>query len=140
LPQKSSRKFTYIYRKVCTGTCKNIVVLLLTLNCVALYGQSDAIHAPKLAINGPSRVNTGFGANLSPVNSNTTPKVRVFNAYDLSRSSYARLTLTPISQDLYVRNFGFFCKKELQVEKTTKLPIRFRLGSLAQCNELEQKR
>lgn len=44
-----------------------------------------------------------------------------------------------ISADYYTRNFGFFCKKELQFEKATKIPLRFRLGSLQYNDYLEQK-
>ena len=44
-----------------------------------------------------------------------------------------------ISADFYTRNFGFFCKKELQFEKVTKIPLRFRLGSLQYNNYLEGK-
>lgn len=44
-----------------------------------------------------------------------------------------------IPADYYTRNFGFFCKKELQFEKTIHVPLRFRLGSLEQCNSLEGK-
>ena len=36
-----------------------------------------------------------------------------------------------------VTHFGFFCRRELELEKTIRLPLRFRLGSLEYCNRLE---
>jgi hypothetical protein len=44
-----------------------------------------------------------------------------------------------VSPDLYTRDFGFFCKKELQVEKLTNVKVRFRLGSMQQSDFLEGK-
>ena len=44
-----------------------------------------------------------------------------------------------VSADYYTRNFGFFCKKELGFEKATKIPLRFRLGSLQYNDYLERK-
>lgn len=54
----------------------------------------------------------------------------------LKTSSTQCLLIRP---DFYTRNFGFFCKKELQLEKTTRIPLRFRVGSLQYNDYLEQK-
>ncbi|MDQ6845491.1 MAG: hypothetical protein M3Z92_14275 [Bacteroidota bacterium] len=57
-----------------------------------------------------------------------------------SGASYLTSIKTPIPADYYTRNFGFFCKQELNFEKTTKIAFRFRLGSLEQCNYYEGKK
>src|SRR5689334_23347007 len=44
-----------------------------------------------------------------------------------------------ISPSYYTQNFGFFCKRELQLEKVTKIPFKFRLGSVQQCDWMERK-
>lgn len=55
---------------------------------------------------------------------------------DSLRSSPVKI----LSPDHYVKGLGFFCKKELQLEKATKIPFRFRLGSLEYTDQLEGKR
>ena len=45
-----------------------------------------------------------------------------------------------LPSDHYVKGLGFFCKKELQLEKATKIPFRFRLGSIEYTDQLEGKR
>ena len=45
-----------------------------------------------------------------------------------------------IDQGFYHNNLGFFCKKEIQLEKISLVPLRFRLGSLDYVNWLEGKR
>lgn len=39
----------------------------------------------------------------------------------------------------YYNSLGIACKAELKLEKATKIPFRFRLGSLQQTDYLERK-
>lgn len=41
--------------------------------------------------------------------------------------------------NFYARNLGFMCKQEIFLEKKTKIPFRFRIGSVDYCNYLEGK-
>ena len=58
--------------------------------------------------------------------------------------AYSSQTLISMSRpvvpaNIYYCQSGFFCKKEWELEKTTHIPFRFRLGSLDYCNVLEGK-
>jgi len=49
---------------------------------------------------------------------------------------YSPLHLPP---NFYSLHLGFFCRKDLQVENAIKVPLHFRLGSVAYCDALEGK-
>ncbi len=59
--------------------------------------------------------------------------------YLLEGSTVGTKPCTNVAADFYMQNFGFTCKKELQLEKLTKIPFRFRIGSLQYNDYLEQK-
>jgi len=44
-----------------------------------------------------------------------------------------------VPSNIYYAQSGMMCKMEWQVEKATHIPLRFRLGSLADCNRMEGK-
>lgn len=45
-----------------------------------------------------------------------------------------------LSPDFYARQLGFFCRQEIKMDKITRIPFRFRLGSVEEVNRLEGKR
>ena len=44
-----------------------------------------------------------------------------------------------IKPDYYVTQLGFFCKQEIKFEKATRIPFKFRLGSVQYCDRMEGK-
>lgn len=60
------------------------------------------------------------------------------NKLNSSLSTNQSINLLPANY--YTQHFGIMCKQELAIEKVTKIQLRFRLGSLQQCNYLEGKK
>lgn len=50
-----------------------------------------------------------------------------------------KISLRPLPQNFYNQQLGFFCKKELMLQKKTLLPLFFRLGSKEYVDYLESK-
>ncbi|MEO6722431.1 MAG: hypothetical protein ABIN67_18830 [Ferruginibacter sp.] len=44
-----------------------------------------------------------------------------------------------IPPDFYVRQLPFFCKQEIKLEKATRIPFRFRVGTIEDCDRMEGK-
>ena len=66
------------------------------------------------------------------------PKNNIIRSdYPLPMNLKPDLKITP---DQVSCKYGFFCKNEWKLEKTTKLPFRFRVGSLAQCDFYENRK
>lgn len=57
-------------------------------------------------------------------------------------TNYAGLYNIPytfLASNYYIGTLGFFCQKEIQIEKALKFPVRFRLGSVAYTDKMEGK-
>lgn len=61
-----------------------------------------------------------------------SPKIIYFN-------TAPAFPLVKVPGNFYTENMGFFCKKELALQKLTTIPIKFRLGSVQYCDALEGK-
>jgi hypothetical protein len=66
----------------------------------------------------------------------TLHKTLMFRPAELSVS--APSLALPVPQNFYSRNLSFFCRQELHMQQAH-IPVTFRLGSMDQCNRLEQK-
>jgi hypothetical protein len=69
----------------------------------------------------------------------TPSPISVFTLYTDSLKSLRGVPFT-LQKDTYVKSLAFFCRQEWKIEKSLKVPLRFRLGSLNQCNFLEGKK
>ena len=81
-------------------------------------------------------VNTSF--RLKNKLNNSGSIIHFTPSFSITKSLKHVKQIVPV--DFYSCNIGFFCKKELLIEKATKIPLRFRLGSLQQCNYYEGKK
>jgi len=73
-----------------------------------------------------------------------SPNPRNRAGWDLSREVIFAGVMNPerlytIPADVYYLQSGYFCKREWELEKTTHIPFRFRLGSLAELDAMEGK-
>jgi hypothetical protein len=122
------------------GNAKILFFCMIFVACGA-FGQNNSKKL--LVINDLYKMKDVAGNSRKAGLSNYGFKKDSLPAQQLTINNFP-LVITPVSYSLiapsyYTQNFGFFCKKELQLEKITKIPFKFRLGSVQQCDWLEGK-
>lgn len=120
VPRSSTVKLhTKRWRKEASIIC--LFIILLVCGRSTCYSQQNknltdsAISTQKLSLL-PSLKVTGFGALYSTAQ---------------------KPLLLPTG--FYTQTIGYFCLKEIQIEKAVKMPLRFRLGSVAYTDKMENK-
>ena len=109
-----------------------IVALIFIFN-----GEIFSQEIPHIGVDQPyPQVPGNAGLRLGPQKS-------IFSAEYCSNSviktGFHRNFISPLTENFYVKNLSFICLKEVQLQKITTIPFRFRLGSLDYVNFLEQK-
>lgn len=112
-----------------------VVVLILFFN-VEIFSQDTCI---KLPINYNTLANFEFEneTKLDYHPGDSTINLKKINPKPAIIKTNSSLFV--LSPSFYYKRLSFFCSKELQLEKITSVPFRFRLGSLDYVNYLEQK-
>jgi hypothetical protein len=72
---------------------------------------------------------------------NDSTKAQPVNYYSNTPVGHRGISpsIEPVPVAFYSNHTGYFCKKELQLERVTRLPLRIRLGSVAYTDKLEGK-
>jgi hypothetical protein len=128
---------------------KTFLVVCLSILMVVAHGQTAApapvekivpvgIHLTKIALLSglnfpPAGLYMLSGGAASP-----TAPLPPFRVSDIA-AYYPTAEAAYTGTGSYYDQLGFFCKRELDIQKATHLPVFFRLGSLESCNKLEGK-
>ncbi len=102
------------------------ICLLINLSvCICSYCQQAA---PANAIARQPVINDTTNAATASLIAINKTVVKFYNA-----------PITVIPQNYYIGTIGFFCKKEIQMKKAIRFPIKIRLGSVAYTDKMEGK-
>jgi hypothetical protein len=111
-------------------TIKILLLILIVTAFLPATGQQRAFQGPDKTF--ASRLTTTNTSENKFLISRLTPT-------QLPNREFLQVSSQFIPANNYTRNFGFFCKEELQLQKRSGVNFSLRLGTLEQCNLLEGK-
>jgi hypothetical protein len=128
-PQKSGRKLQLICQAPMKRTIKILICVTLSFTVVSANGQQPAFQDfEKISSSRTFLTKSSEKKFLTPLL--TSPVLPLREILQVSQS---------LPADQYTRNFGFFCKEELHLQKRSGVNFSLRLGTLDYCNFLEGK-
>jgi len=112
-----------------------LVVHLLLLNG-EFFAQTDSAQTPTFSNGSVSFDRDRQNVYGLPF---TTSGYNFHNREKFSKIFFNQSKINLIPEAFYYNNLSFFCRKELDFQRKTSIPFRFRLGSLQYVNYLEGK-
>jgi hypothetical protein len=88
-----------------------------------------------LRVNGQNNLNASKSLALSHARANSYKAINADSAKWLFLVAPKKI----LTDNYYYNSIGFFCQKELQLEKAIRLPVRIRLGSVTYTDKMEGK-